>query len=69
MSEKTNSENPSSENPSSENSSSENSGSENSSRRIKHFSRRPALTHPHHEPVEGPRLGMAGNIANFFIIS
>ena len=79
MSEKTNSENTSSENPgsknsssedsSSEDSSSENSGSENSSRKIKHFSRRPALTHPHHEPVEGPRLGMAGNIANFFIDS
>ncbi|MCW8929371.1 MAG: efflux RND transporter permease subunit [Gammaproteobacteria bacterium] len=41
----------------------------NSDRRIKHFSRRPALTHPHHEPVEGPRLGLAGNIANFFIDS
>ena len=40
-----------------------------SDRRIKHFSRRPALSHPHHEPVEGPRLGLAGNIANFFIDS
>ncbi len=41
----------------------------NSDRRVKHFSRRPALSHPHHEPVEGPRLGLAGNIANFFIDS
>lgn len=40
-----------------------------SDRRIKHFSRRPILSHPHHTPVEGPRLGLAGNIANFFIDS
>ena len=38
-------------------------------RKIKHVSRRPALTHPHHEHEEGPRLGLAGNIANFFIDS
>jgi len=41
----------------------------NSDRRIKHYSRRPVVSHPHHEPVEGPRLGLAGNIANFFIDS
>lgn len=35
----------------------------------KHHSRRPALTHPHYEHVEGPRLGLAGNIAHFFIDS
>ncbi|MCP3851250.1 MAG: efflux RND transporter permease subunit [Gammaproteobacteria bacterium] len=40
-----------------------------SDRRVKHLSRRPALSHPHTEPVEGPRLGLAGNIANFFIDS
>lgn len=40
-----------------------------SDKRIKHFSRRPVLSHPHHEPVEGPRLGIAGNIAYFFIDS
>ena len=43
--------------------------SKHSDRRVKHFSRRPALSHPHHEVVEGPNLGMAGNIANFFIDS
>ena len=41
----------------------------NSDRRIKHYSRRPVVSHPHHEAVEGPRLGLAGNIANFFIDS
>ncbi len=40
-----------------------------SDRRVKHYSRRPALSHPHDEAVEGPRLGLAGNIANFFIDS
>ena len=40
-----------------------------STRKINHVSRRPALTHPHHEHEEGPRLGLAGNIANFFIDS
>ena len=40
-----------------------------SDKRIKHFSRRPVLSHPPHEPVEGPRLGIAGNIAYFFIDS
>ncbi len=38
-------------------------------KRNKHLSRRPALTHPPHEHVEGPRLGLAGNIAHFFIDS
>lgn len=37
--------------------------------KIKHVSRRPALHHPHHEHEEGPSLGMAGNIAHFFIDS
>jgi len=36
---------------------------------LKHFSRRPALSHPHHEHLEGPKLGLAGNIAHFFIDS
>lgn len=40
-----------------------------SEKKNKHHSRRPALTHPPHEIVEGPRLGLAGNIANFFIDS
>jgi len=38
-------------------------------KQIKHLSRRPALHHPHHEHVETPNLGMAGNIASFFIDS
>ena len=40
-----------------------------STRKIDHVSRRPALSHPHLEHEEGPRLGLAGNIANFFIDS
>jgi len=40
-----------------------------SDRRVQHYSRRPALSHPHNEPVDGPRLGLAGNIASFFIDS
>ena len=40
-----------------------------SSKKIKHVSRRPVLSHPHHEHEEGPRLGLAGNIAHFFIDS
>ena len=38
-------------------------------KRVKHFSRRPAQEHPHYEHVEGPNLGLAGNIAHFFIDS
>ncbi len=38
-------------------------------KKIRHFSRRPALFHPHHEHDQGPRLGLAGNIAHFFIDS
>ena len=38
-------------------------------KRVKHVSRRPVVSHPHHEHVEGPRLGLAGNIAHFFIDS
>ncbi len=38
-------------------------------KKILHVSRRPVLDHPHHEHQEGPRLGMAGNIAHFFIDS
>ncbi len=40
-----------------------------SKRKNRHHSRRPAVTHPSHEHVEGPRLGLAGNIAHFFIDS
>jgi len=40
-----------------------------SGKRIQHVSRRPVLHHPHHEHVEGPNLGLAGNIAHFFIDS
>ena len=40
-----------------------------SDRRIQHFSRRPVLSHPHNEIIEGPKLGLACNIANFFIDS
>lgn len=38
-------------------------------KKIQHLSRRPALHHPHHEHVETPNLGLAGNIAGFFIDS
>ena len=37
--------------------------------KIQHRSRRPALQHPHQEHIETPNLGMAGNIASFFIDS
>lgn len=36
---------------------------------IKHKSRRPALSHPHLPHEERPRLGLAGNMARFFIDS
>jgi multidrug efflux pump subunit AcrB len=38
-------------------------------KKVRHLSRRPALHHPHHEHVEEPDLGLAGNIARFFIDS
>jgi multidrug efflux pump subunit AcrB len=40
-----------------------------SDQKIKHQSRRPSISHPHHEHFERPRLGLAGNIAHFFIDS
>ena len=44
-------------------------GTASSKKRIQHVSRRPVMHHPHHEHEEGPNLGMAGNIAHFFIDS
>ena len=38
-------------------------------KKIQHLSRRPVISHPHHEHVETPDLGLAGNIASFFIDS
>ena len=40
-----------------------------SDQKIKHQSRRPSISHPHHEHFERPRLGLAGNAAHFFIDS
>ncbi|MFK5986402.1 MAG: efflux RND transporter permease subunit [Pseudomonadota bacterium] len=37
--------------------------------KIKHLSRRPVFSHPHHEHIETPDLGLAGNITSFFIDS
>ncbi len=42
---------------------------QSSSQKICHCSRRPSVSHPHSEPVQKPHLGVAGNIARFFIDS